>query len=228
VGRNRILPIVVLILAAAQAPGQTRAEPEALIMPRTAVAGGMGVAYVRIRDVVDLINAAAVPGSRVSDFRAAGEFFGTVDVPLNEHWVLAFDYGYITTSLAVPSGYGQADFGVTLHLPSVLLQYILAEKGMYNIKAGAGPTYLAGSMHEKYLVIDDTYSATGFGVLGRLEANTALGDRLFASLGANLRWAGSGGLRNAAGVSPGVGRTGSEATLGFIGVGARIGLSYQF
>lgn len=219
---------LALVVCAAAATGQTRQATDAAMMPRFAVSGGMGVAYVNLRDVVDLINAEAVPGSRVSDFRAAGEFFGAVDVPLAEQWVLALEYGYITSSLTVPSGFGQADFGITIHLPSAILQYVLAEKGVYNVKAGAGVSYLSGAMHEKYLVIDDTYRAAGFGCVAQLEANTALGDHLFACLGAHVRWASSGELRNGAGASPGVGRGGGNATLGLVGVGARIGLSYQF
>jgi hypothetical protein len=225
-GRLFACALFLLVVGRMSAEGQTSSTDR--LPPRFSVSGGLGVAYVNLRDVVDLINASTLPTSRIPDFRAAGEFSITVDIPLSEMWVIAVEYAYLTSSLTVPSGYGQADFGVTIHMPAAVLQYVLIERGVYNLKAGAGISYLAGRMTEKYLVIDDAYTAAGAGFLGQLEANTALGDHLFAYLSGNFRWAATGAMHNSGGVSPGNGRGGSSATLGFVGVGARIGLSFQF
>jgi hypothetical protein len=218
----------LVLIGPAPAPAQPQPDAADRMTPRFALDAGMGVAYVNLRDVVDLINASSLPTERVPDFRAAGEFFVSVDLPLSEDWVIALDYAYLTSSLSVPSGYGQADFGVTIHVPAVVLQYVLMERGLYNLKGGAGVSYGFGRMTEKYLVVDDAYAASGVGFLGQVEANTALGDHLFACLSGTFRWSTTGALRNGTGVSPGNGRAGHGVTLGFIGVGARIGLSYQF
>jgi hypothetical protein len=65
-------------------------------------------------------------------------------------------------------------------------------------------------------------------MLAELEANTALGDHLFANLGGNIRWSFIGTITNSAGVKPGRAAGGSGTTLKFFGAAARLGLSYRF
>jgi hypothetical protein len=231
VWRSSLLPVALLCTTLATASvttySQDRASPESDLRPRPAVAGGLGVAYVNLRDVVALINASALGGTGVPDFRAAGEFFASCAIPLTTALVLSLEYAYLTTATSVSSGYGQADYSVTIQMPAALLQYVLVERGIYNLKAGLGMSYQIGRMTEKYLVVDDAFTAGGLGVLLQVEANTTLGDRLFAYLSGNFRWSTTSALKNADGLSPGPGRSGA-ATLGFVSLGARIGLSYQF
>ncbi|MEW6509347.1 MAG: hypothetical protein AB1428_00160 [Bacteroidota bacterium] len=196
--------------------------------PRPGVAAGMGVSYLSARDVVDLVNATAIPGERVAQFRAVAEFFAAVSYPLNDEWIIKAEYAYLAGSYSVPSAFGPADFAITAHLPSVILQYVVAEQGVYNVKLGAGGGYAAGSLTEKYLSLDDRFSGNGGGAVVEIEANTAFGDNLYAYLGANLRWSFVGELVNRASLPPGRGSGGGGTSLNFFGVGARLGVSYFF
>jgi hypothetical protein len=195
---------------------------------RPEIAAGLGVAYCSARDVVNLVNASALSAERVDEFHAMAEFFVSCSLPLSEDWIIKLEYAFLTGTYSAGSLFGPADFSVTAHMPSVILQYVLAERGVYNFRIGAGGGYYAGALAEKYLTIDDRYTGSGVGVLTELEANTAFGEHLFAHLGANLRWSLIGRLANASGVSPGGGSGGEQATLRFFSAGARIGFSYFF
>jgi len=221
-----IMAPAMCLLLAPGASGQSRGAEE--VNPRPAFSAGMGVIMMSARDVVDLVNATALPSERVAEFHAAAEFFGAASYPLSADWILKFEYAFLAGSLAVAGALGPADFGVTAHMPSLIAQYVLTDRGAYNLKLGAGGGYYVGTLSEKYLTIDDMYSGSGAGVLLELEANTAFGDHLFAYLGGNLRWSFIGPLTNAAGVSPGRGADGSGTTLNFFGAGARLGFSYLF
>jgi len=206
----------------------SQGRPEDDVYPRPELAAGFGVSYMAVRDVVDLINATALPSERVPDFRAAAEFFGAVSYPVSKEWLLKFEYAYLFASYASASPFGQADIGVNVHLLSLLVQIVLADKGVYNLKLGAGGGVCFGSMSEKYVTIDDTYSGRGPAVVLEIEANTALGENLYAYLGGNIRWSFIGELSNTAGRIPGRGANGGGTTLSFFGAGARLGLSYSF
>lgn len=210
--------------AGAPAPGGDAPGP----LPRPGLAAGMGVLYLTARDVVDLVNASAVPAERVAQFHPMAEFFAAASFPLTDEWIIKVEYAFLTGSYSVGSFLGEADFSVTAHMPSVILQYVIAERGLYNLKIGAGGGYYAGALAEKYLTIDQRFSGTGGGVLTELEANTAFGEHLYAFLGANLRWSFIGELTNPSGISPGRASGGGGTTLNFFAAGARIGLSYYF
>lgn len=221
-----ILAGLLLFSRAAAAPPAPGDAPEA--SPRSGIAAGMGVLYLSARDVVDLVNSSANPAERVAQFRAVAEFFGAASFPVSDEWIVKVEYAFLTGSYSVTSFLGAADFSVTAHMPSVIIQYVIAERGLYNLKVGAGGGYYAGTLAEKYLTIDQRFSGTGAGVLAELEANTAFGEHLYAFLGVNLRWSFIGELTSESGRAPGRASGGGGTTLNFFAAGARIGLSYYF
>jgi len=219
-----MLVLVPCLAAAAHAPEGDPADP----LPRPGLSAGMGVLYLSARDVVDLVNASAVPSERVDQFRAVAEFFGAASFPVADVWIIKVEYAFLTGSYAVGSFLGEADFSLTAHMPSVIVQYVVAERGLYNLKIGAGGGFYAGTLAEKYLTIDQRFSGTGGGALAELEANTAFGEHLYAFLGVNLRWSFIGELTGPTGIPPGRGSGGGGTTLAFFAAGARIGFSYYF
>ena len=225
---NRALAASWLLLAlhvplAAQAPPQ--APPEA---PRAAIAAGMGVEYIAASDVTDLVNVTALPSARAPQFRAAVEFFGSCAFPLAGRWMLKLELAYDLSSYTVDGAFGPASWNMHWTMPSLILQYVLVDRGVYNVRVGAGGGYHLGALAEKYLSLDDTFTAGGPGALAELEANTAFGDHLYAFLGANIRWEFVGALRDAGGSSPGIASGGAGATLHAFGAGARLGACYMF
>jgi len=196
--------------------------------PRSAIAAGMGVEYIAASDVTDLVNVAAVPSERVAQFRAAVEFFGSWAFPVADRWMLKVELAYDLSSYSVDGAFGPASWSMHWTMPSLILQYVLADRGIYNVRVGAGGGYHFGALAEKYLSLDDTFSGSGPGALLELEANTAFGDHLFAFLGANIRWEFVGRLGDASGTSPGLSSGGGAATLHAFGAGARLGACYLF
>jgi hypothetical protein len=209
--------IVLLILAAA--------TPLHGQMLRWGVSAGMGVTYRSPMDVVNLVNATQGAQERVPQFQAGVEFFAAASFPLADSWVLKIDYGYQITSLNIVSVYETAQFTVTQHCPTLILQYVLTNQGMFNVKAGAGVGYHFGRLEEKFLYIDNSFTAHGPALVAELEGNTAFGERLYAYLGVNAGWSLVGQLRDAAGRSPGIGFSGQPVTLNSFGVGARLGFT---
>jgi len=220
------MKIPLLLMAALWIHLQVSAQTQGESAPRPSLAAGMGVEYASYPDVADLI--AALPSSAVAQFKPGVEFFGSLAFPLSDLWLLKFEYAYGLASWSPQGPFGPAEFNVATHMPSLILQYVLTDRGVYNVRAGAGGGYHFGSLSEKYLSLDNTYSAKGPGLVLEVEANTAFGDHLYAYLGANIRWEFIGRLLDDSGGSPGVASGGSPATLHSFGAGARLGACYLF
>jgi hypothetical protein len=201
---------------------------------RPAAAGGMGVSYVGMTDVVDLANVAGASlggYQRLPEFKAAAEFFGAVTVPVSRDWELKFEYAYLIATYNVSTAYGsgQAEYTAMAHLPSLIVQYLVVDEPVFNVKLGAGGGYHFGALDVKYFTQDDEYTGKGPGFVMDAEGNTAFGDHLFAYLGANLRWDLIGRLSNRSGLEPfTTGTGGSGTTMHFFGFGARLGFAYYF
>jgi hypothetical protein len=191
-----------------------------------ALSAGMGVTYRNPADVVALVNSTPGALERFPQFSAGAEFFAAVSFSLDSSWVVKLDYSYQISSLNIASSIETAQFTITEHCPTLVLQYVLANEGVFNVRAGAGLGYHFGRLAKKFFTVDDTFSARGPAFLAELEGNTAFGDHLFACLGVNAGWSLVGSLSNAAGRSPGVTSTGEAATLNSFGVGARLGFTY--
>jgi hypothetical protein len=205
--------------AISQAPGP---------LPRGGAGAGMGVDYLKRIDIVNYVNVTPGALERLRDFKAGAEFFGFVTVPLSASWALKIDYTYMLASYNIEASGGTAQYTVTTHAPSLLVQYILMEGGLYNFKVGAGGGPRFGGFEQKYLYLDDTFTASGPGFIVELEGNTALGEDLFVHLGAGARWEAPGELKDSYGRSPGSTPSGSPMTLNGFGVMFKLGLTYYF
>lgn len=207
---------VVLVLGAPLA-GQTL---------RPGISAGMGVTYRSTPDVVTLVNGTQSATERVGEFRAGAEFFGAFSMPLNEEWVLKLDYSYQIASMNIATALETAQFTITQHCPTLILQYVLTNQGTFNVRAGAGAGYHFGRLEEKFFTIDNSYSAHGPAFLAELEGNTAFGEHLYACLGLNAGWSLLGALKDDSGRAPGFQSTGEAVTMNSFGVGARLGFTY--
>jgi hypothetical protein len=193
---------------------------------RLGFAAGMGVDYINQQDLVEMINGSYTLGKRVDQFVAGAEFFGSGRYRVGHDWALKLAYAYIINSYTTDAPYGPGEFTVTVHAPSVIVQYLLFSEEYYDIRAGLGAGYRFGSVEISYGTIQDRYSASGPGIVVDLEGNTALGDDVYVYLGGVVRWDMMDDLRSANGTSPGVNASGHAATLGQFAVGLRIGLSW--
>ncbi len=218
-----VVPAVLL----GQGRGQS-APPMEPLMSRAGVAAGMGVSYVSAPDVVAVVNSLVYSTERLQQFRPGVEFFGAAVLPLSPDLALKLDYAYLLLSYDGETPYGPGSFTVQAHLPTLVLQYALADAGLYDLKVGGGLGYHVGALSESYGTVNDRFTGQGLGMLGELEANTAFGDHLFGYLGAIVRWDFIGSLTSPSGKNAGGTASGGPPTLRFFGVGARLGMSYYF
>lgn len=225
--RNALIVFWIMMAGAlplhAQRPDPADAPSTAI---RTAIGGGLGVAAINATDVVNIVNSTPGALERAPAFKAAAEFFGYVSVPVDSSWVVKVDYGYALASYHVATQYENAEYTLSAHLPSIILQYVLHDAGIYCLKAGVGGGYHWGALHVKYSTVNTEYAASGGGLVAELEGNTALGSNLYMYLGLEVRWELMGSLLDANGERP----TGSvdDPSLHWFGAGARLGFSYLF
>ena len=191
---------------------------------RIGLSAGMGVSYVNVADVADYVNALVQPAQRLSDFKTAVEFFGSVAVPVSRDWDLKLEYAYMLGTYNVGNQFFNGEFSFSAHMPTVIGQYVLVEEKTYNVKLGAGAGYHFGALTESFGTVKDKLTGHGIGTIIDLEANTAFGESFFGYIGGDARWDFIGDLTaptrtNAAGAVP---------TLHFFSVGARFGFTYYF
>ncbi len=208
--------------------GSAMAQPPVESHSRIGVSAGLGVSYIHPGDVIDIVNSTPGAEERAPQFKAGAEFFGIVNIPIDPLWSVKLEYSYMIVSYNIQTFLNPAEYTLTYHLPSVILQYLLLDAGVYNVRVGAGAGYHVGVLERKFYSEDDQYTGTGIGTVADLEANTAFGDHLYAYLGANLRWEFVGDMKNGAGLAPGVAASGDRPTLHLLGVGARLGFTYYF
>lgn len=222
--------IVVVMHLCAAGSAQTMREPAPQLDShlRPGISAGMGVSYVHPPDIVDVVNATPGATERLPQFKSAVEFFFSAEFPLSESWLVKAEYAYVLGTYNLASAFGPAEYSFWLHMPSLLVEYVLVNEGVYNVKIGAGGGYHFGFLSEKFSTIDDRYAGKGPGMLFDMEATTALGEHLFAYFGGNVRWEFVGELTNGAGLSPGVTATGYRTTFDLFGLGARLGFTYYF
>lgn len=220
--------LVMVVLSLNTVVAQTNSDDE-YHSTRIGVSAGMGVNYHNAQDVVNRVNASNVISRRAENFKSGVEFFGAVSLPLNHDWHAKLEYVHAFSSYSIPSSFiagFNEEFSYSVHMPSVIMQYILYEAPTYNFKVGAGAGFHFGSYDEK-LTATGTFgaSASGLGSVLELEGNTALSENLYAHLGAQMRWEFVGELRDGAGRKP---LATAPTTLHLFSVGARLGMSYYF
>jgi hypothetical protein len=109
-------------------------------------------------------------------------------------------------------------------MPTVVLQYVLADEGVYNVKAGGGVGYHFVTLVTRHTTVDERLAGSGLGILVDVEANTAFGDHFFGYIGGDIRWEFIGRLKRQ---SPS--RQSLPApTMQAFSLGVRLGFSYYF
>lgn len=223
IARRMSIVILVIGILSARAISQGSSEEH---KQRIGFSAGMGVNYHTAQDIVNHINGSGFVSQRVSEFKSGVEFFGALSIPLSSDWLVKGEYVYLLASYAQNTVYGSADFTYIIHMPTILMEYVLIDGSTYNLGAGLGLGYHFATFTEKSPALNGDYSGSGVGSLMELEGNTALGEDLFAHLGVQMRWDFIGDLKNGAANLPSGGV--AATSLHFFSVGARLGMSYYF
>lgn len=157
------------------------------MMSAFALSGGMGITAISATDIIDYINTVTTPLNRLDDFSSAAEFFGNAQIQLNDSWGGKLEYAYLINSYNVISGVGAYEYSYVLHMPTLIVQYLDLHEG-YAFKLGGGAGYHLAFLSERLQGASSReYKSTGLGVKVDAEANTLLGERLFAYVGGDIR-----------------------------------------
>ena len=197
--RQSVFLSLCVLLALYPSGGQLLAQEEGL--KRSAgVSAGMGVSYVDAPNVVDYLNRFVGTGERVSDFTSAVEFFAAPETWLSSDVILRLEYAYLLKSYSLSSSNGMYRFDYSVHMPTVVLDYLLEGDGFY-VKVGGGIGYHFGKF--SYLFPNSNtearFAGNGVGVKLELMGNTAFGESLYGLIGGDLRLDFIGALTDSAG-----------------------------
>ena len=231
--RGLVVSIVALMLVRVSAyagpPPPVSVSTDSQLSSRVALSAGMGVEYVSAPDVVDYVNGVAASlgaVERAPEFKAGVCFFGALSYPLTADWILKAEYVYLLASYNASIPYGSSDVSLTVQMPTLMLQRVLWDEGLYDVKVGAGLGYHFASLETKNPYFDDTMTGSGIGAVLDAEANTAFGDHLFAYLGGDARFEFIGKLKGSSSASQRF--LIALPSVNAFSIGARLGFSYYF
>ncbi len=147
------------------------------------VVTGMGISFVynpSLNDYLDLRS----PTEEVKAFSSTAEFFGEIDYSVSEKYQIGIEYVY--TLFDFSSTYaGSYTLSYTHQKPSLLAYYVISGEG-YKFKFGAGAGVRIVNLTEN-IIVDEEFSAFGFGLLARAQGHTKLGDDFYANIGGTMR-----------------------------------------
>jgi len=210
-------------VASAQGLSATKQTGPVQTEPRMGITAALGVCYVSATDLVDRVNGTMITTERVSGFTAGGEFYGAFSVPASKDWILKLEYAYLIASYNVPTISPGSQFSFWLHMPTLVGQYVLIDRGIYNVKGGVGLGYHFGSYQERYGTLDATFTGSGPAIKLDFEANTAFGEDFYMYIGADFRFDFVGTLTSEnTQIAPG----GIVPTLNFFSAGAKLGFTF--
>ncbi|MBM4161862.1 MAG: hypothetical protein FJ217_12300 [Ignavibacteria bacterium] len=161
---------------------------------------GMGVGAHSAPSVADYVNAVAQPrtGQRLDEFTSVIEFFVAPELQMAEEWSAALEYGLLLKGYTLDdqSGYLRSDFSYQVHMPTLLLQYVLFGDG-YRLKLGGGLGYHFVRFNQSYYAYgsEETFHAGGVGLKLGAVGNTQFDETFFGSIGVDLRWDFLGALK---------------------------------
>jgi len=163
---------------------------------------------------------------RIGDFTSAIEFFAAPEFQISDDWSLGLEYSYMVKSyrLSSTAGPGISEFSTSVHMPTVVLHYLVPGEG-YWLKLGGGVGYYLGSFSQALFGSgqEETYRASAPGLKLEVVGNTMFDDSFYGYIGVDLRWAFDETFSDADGHTPSC--QGLSPGLGFFNVGLKLGVT---
>jgi hypothetical protein len=186
----------------------------------------MGIDFVSVPSLKDYID--QLRYERLPDFTSAVNFSGSYGRMITETYQLQVELGYLLYSFNSTGIDGKYDLSYNLIMPSILNYYVLSGTG-YNFKFGGGAGIRLLATDESLPGTGSTqrYTSLGFGLIARVEGNTALAQDVYAHIAADIRYDVNGEPEN----------NGSKlynivdkknVNFNSLSFGIRLGISYQF
>jgi len=195
------------------------------------LSGGMGISAYSATATSDYISAVLqLPEpERLGDFTSAIEFFATPEVQLSEDWSLALEYSYLIKSyrLSSTAAPGASEFSTSIHMPTLLLHYLVPGEG-YWLKLGGGAGYYVSSFSQMLFGSGQmqSFRASAPGLKFEAVGNTMFDESFYGYIGLDARWGFDDSYSDSDGSSPSFGQT--APSLGFFSLGLKLGVTILF
>ncbi len=147
----------------------------------------MGVNMVSMPGLRDYLNVNYARSNQLSVFSTAVYFSGEADYQF-EKMQIGIDLSSETNSYNFDQGAGQYTLSYSFLQPNLMLYHFIQGEGYkFRFGAGVGPRFLSVSETDPYIITSETnYKTTGFGIIGRIDASTAVSKSVFAYLGGDI------------------------------------------
>lgn len=200
----------------------------ALVFSQYDFSAGMGITGFNNSSLSDYVNFNYSQGSEdLSTFNTAAEFFGTIDLMLEEDFYIGVEYSFGLFSYNLDYINGRYELTNYMHRPSLMVYYAIPGEG-YKFKFGAGAGVRFALVEEKLPAqpFATTYNAIGTGFVATASANTLLGGNFYALLRFDIRYDVYGEPESSDGTGLGNPSENEFVNLNSLSFGLKAGVSY--
>ncbi|MBI3585662.1 MAG: hypothetical protein HY088_00845 [Ignavibacteriales bacterium] len=194
------------------------------------ISGGMGISIHSTPSLADYINITARPRQLLDEFSSAVEFFITPELQVSEEWSMGLEYSLLLKSYTLDdrSGFSRSEFSYQVHMPTLLLHYLVIGEG-YKVKFGGGVGYHIAKFNQSFLSYgtSDDFTAKSIGVKLEAVGNTKFDDTFYGSIGIDLRWDFLGTLKKPDGSEAFDRTTSTTAKMNFFSAGLKFGVTFR-
>jgi len=193
---------------------------------------GMGVGEQSAPSLVNYVNAVSQPriDQRLDEFTSVVVFSVNPELQVADEWSVGLEYSLLLKSYSIDdrSGLLRTDISYQVHMPTLLVQYLVFGEG-YRLKAGGGIGYHVARFTQSFPTYgtEETFHTEGLGVKIGAVGNTRFDETFYGSIGVDLRWDFLGALKRADGSEVVDKPTGMVPTMNFFTISVTFGVMFQ-
>jgi len=161
---------------------------------------GMGVGEQSAPALVNYISAVAQPriDERLDEFNTVVKFSIYPELQVADEWSVGLEYGLLLKSYSLDdrSGLLRTDISYQVHMPTLLVQYLVLGEG-YRLKVGGGIGYHLARFTQSFPTYgtEESFHTGGLGVKVGAVGNTRFDETFYGSIGVDLQWDFLGALK---------------------------------
>jgi hypothetical protein len=193
---------------------------------------GMGVGAQSAPSLVNYISAVAQPriDERLDEFTTVVKFSINPELQVADEWSVGLEYGLLLKSYSLDdrSGLLRTDISYQVHMPTLLVQYLVFGEG-YRLKAGGGIGYHIARFTQSFPTYgtEETFHTGGLAVRIGAVGNTRFDESFYGSIGVDLQWDFLGTLKRGDGSDVVDKATGMIPKMNFFTLGLTFGVMFQ-
>jgi hypothetical protein len=193
---------------------------------------GLGIGAHSAPSIANYINLVAQPAldQKVDQFSTAVEFYAVPELQVSREWSLALEYSLLVKSYSINdrSGFSRTDMSYEVHMPSLLMHYLVFGDG-YRLKFGGGFGYHFVAFNQSFPTNGSAETLRTAGLGFKLDAvgNTRFDETFYGSIGFDLRWDYLGTLKRSGETTPVAQSITNLPRMSFFNAGVKFGITFQ-